>query len=278
MHDALVKVAVTGDVVGPAGVALAAAKLAELRRTGAADVVLVNADNAAVSGPSPFGGSGLSVEARDALLLAGADLLLTGSHALDLPESLDHPKVLRAANLPDGPGRGHALLEVGEATLEVVQLAVRASSPSALPPLKWLRAQRFGRPPLVHLICDSPFVTTLFAHAVDGHVAAVVASMNHVPSLRVEVLPGGTGLVWDVGHVGHTGGVGGFDVRPFLAAADSSEFEDALGMDLEASIAVAERRWREEGEQYRLADGPPVFDAVLVDLGPDGLARTVERL
>lgn len=73
------------------------------------DWVLVNAENAAVTGPSPMDGFGMTVEVVDELLGAGVDVITGGNHSWDGPEVdkvLAYPQVVRPANLDEDRGQG----------------------------------------------------------------------------------------------------------------------------------------------------------------------------
>lgn len=69
-----------GDVVGAEAAGWLAARLPALREEVGADWVVVNAENCAVTGPSPMDGFGMTAEVVDALLDAGVDAITGGNH------------------------------------------------------------------------------------------------------------------------------------------------------------------------------------------------------
>ncbi len=257
------RVLFVGDVVGEDAVAWLAGRLPELRAEHEADFVVVNAENAAVTGPSPMDGFGLSDHTVDLLLGAGTDVLTGGNHSWDGPDAerlLAHPRVVRPANVAEGVGQGVLTLHSSAGTLTVVNLlsptaalpGMRAPTPEPLWP-SWRRlAGRDGPPGTVVLDVhgESPWEKAAFATALDGQVAAVLGTHTHDPTLRGHILPRGTGYVTEVGmtgRLGHTGG--GFDPAHFAAALRG---EDVTRLP-----------------PYRLATGPFALGAVLVTTDGD---------
>jgi calcineurin-like phosphoesterase len=238
-----------GDVTGPGAAERVAERLPGLRREHGVDLVIANADNGAVTGPAPMGGSGMSPGIVELLLDSGADVVTSGTHAWDSPESeavLGHPRVLRAHNLPEGgPGRGRIELEVVGEPVTVINLASTPLVPRALPVWEsWLGAEKRGAV-VVHFV-GAPHDARVFAHAVDGEAAAVLGTLGHEATLRTYLLPGGTALVPDVGMVGPLGGIGGFTPERFVAELRG---EDASGLP-----------------PFGFVEGLAVFDAVLLRL------------
>jgi hypothetical protein len=119
-----VNILLFGDVVGRSGREAIKAHLPGLKRDLAADLVIVNAENAAH-------GFGLTERLAGELYDAGADILSTGNHVWDQRELIQYiardDRILRPANFPDGtPGAGwrlHAL--EGDRSVLVVNLMGR---------------------------------------------------------------------------------------------------------------------------------------------------------
>ena len=98
-----------GDVVGDAGTEAVCRRMISLKKEYGADFVIVNAENSAET-------YGMSREAANALLDAGADVLTGGNHSLknyDVFDLLDeNERVLRPMNLPDAaPGHGWCIVD-----------------------------------------------------------------------------------------------------------------------------------------------------------------------
>jgi 2',3'-cyclic-nucleotide 2'-phosphodiesterase len=259
-----VRLLVTGHLTGPQALADVIAALPRLRSNHRLDAVAVIADNPSITGPAPMGGSGMTVADRNRLLDAGVELLLTGSHVWDGGHgqaAVAHPQVLRSANLtgPAVPGQGRATLRAGGTPLTVLQLtdpSARGAQASDLA-TGW-RAHREDPPDLVHVVAPG-YQVQVFAHAVDGQVAAVVGSLSHIASRDLVRLPRGTVLVPDVGYVGPPGGIGGFEPSHFLTA-----YTGVPAADL---------------PPYRHTAGPTQFSGVILELvGPPGSRSRVRGM
>ena len=93
-----------GDIVGPDTVGYLAERLPTLRRDHDVDLVVANAENCAISAPTPWKGFGMTVELVERLMDAGVDVITSGNHGWDGPEAEivhQHPRVLRPYNLPE---------------------------------------------------------------------------------------------------------------------------------------------------------------------------------
>lgn len=259
-----------GDVVGEAAVAWLADRLPVLREEHGADWIVINAENAAVTGPSPMDGFGMTVETVDRLLAGGADAITGGNHSWDGPdvdEVLAYPQVIRPANLDESRGRGMLTLHRGGRALTVLNLL---SPTAALPGMNapeprpvwpsWVELARDLRGPvLIDLHGESPWEKASFAAAIDGQVTALVGTHTHDPTLRGHVLPGGTGYVTELGMtgpLGHTGG--GFDPAHFAARLRGDD------------IATL--------PPYRLAGGPLALGAVRITLDDHGRTTDITRV
>jgi calcineurin-like phosphoesterase len=96
----------------------------------------------------------------------------------------------------------------------------------------------------------------VIGHYLDGRATLVVGDHWHVPTADARVLPGGTAHMTDVGMCG---------------ALDSS-----LGVKFESVIP----RWRDNQPTRNELEttGPRQFNAVLVNVNPNGLADSVELI
>jgi hypothetical protein len=256
------KVLFVGDVVGEESVAWLAERLPRLRDRHQLDWIVVNAENAAVTGPSPMDGFGMSDHTVSLLLDAGVDVITGGNHSWDGPDAtrlLGHPRIVRPVNVDEPIGQGLLTLGAGPDTLTVVNLlspsatlpGMRAPTPAPVWP-SWSRLTERRELPgtiLIDLHGESPWEKASFATSLDGKVAAVLGTHTHDPTERTHILPGGTGYVTEVGmtgRLGHSGG--GFDPS-HLAAALRGEDIGQL-------------------PPYRLATGPFALGAVVLTTDP----------
>ena len=89
----------------------------------------------------------------------------------------------------------------------------------------------------------------------DGRVAAVVGTHTHVPTADARVLPKGTAFICDVGMTGSRASVLG--VR----------WEQALeGFRTQMSV------------KFTTAEDDVWVNAVVIEIGPDGLARSIDQV
>lgn len=250
-----------GDIVGPAATQYVARRLPELRADYAIDLVVANAENCVVSGPDPQRGYGMNLAAVELLLGHGVDLITSGNHAWDSPESelaLAHPRVLRPLNVPSSrPGRGALTLELAGEPFTLLNLADAAALPEATPAYAaWCELDPHGSV-VVDFHGASVQGKHEFAYAADGKVAAVIGTHTHEPTLHLHLLPGGTAFVADVGMTGPTGGILGVEADYFVAALGRTP-------DLAPS-------------PFSLASGPITLGAVIVTI-EGGLARELVRI
>jgi 2',3'-cyclic-nucleotide 2'-phosphodiesterase len=255
-----VKTLFVGDVVGPEAAAWLAGRLPQLRDEFEVDLVVVNAENCAVTGPSPMDGFGMTVEVVDRLLEGGVDAITGGNHSWDGPDVervLTYSEVVRPANVEETLGQGLLTVKAGADILTVVNLlSPSAALPNMSAPLPrpiwsfWQSLQsatELSGSVIIDLHGESAWEKASFATAVDGHVAAVVGTHTHDPTLRGHILPGGTGYVTEVGMTGRLGFTGGgFDPVHFAAVLRGEDFTVL--------------------PPYRLATGPLVLGAVLLTI------------
>lgn len=252
-----------GDVVGRAGRDALCARLPALRAQLAADLVVVNAENASH-------GFGLSPDMADAFFKAGADVLTLGNHAWDRREIVPYietqKNLLRPLNFPPGtPGQGHVLVELanGKRAL-VVQVMGRLFMEPTDDPFR-MTAELLGKYRLgqtvdaimVDVHAEATSEKAGFAHSFDGRVSFVVGTHTHVPTADAQILPGGTAFQTDAGMCG--------------------DYDSVIGMD--KGVAAA-RFWRRTpGERLAPAEGEATLCGVVVDTDPlTGLAVAIAPL
>ena len=257
-----------GDIVGERGLAFVEKMLPGLQKTYAPTLTVANAENVAITGPSPATGCGVTREGVRRLFESGVDVVTGGNHSWDGPEAaevLARERVLRPLNYGLGaPGKGALKLERGGKTFGVVNLVSRTALPYADAPydalVKQLEAWDQVDPTVDHILVDfhgeSVSEKQVFAWSVAGRVSAVLGTHTHVATLDTRVLPGGTAYVSDVGMTGPTGGMQGYAPDPFVWA-------------MRTRLPVRQRA--------SFAEGPVTLGAVTVTLGDAG-ATAIERI
>lgn len=230
--------------------------LPRLRDELAVDLGVVNGENAA-------GGAGLTAEIARELRDAGADVVSNGNHVWDQRQFKDEIGLLdfaiRPVNLPpNNPGRGWIVVK----DALVVNAIGRVFMGSADDPFRAVDAV------LDQLGESAPKVRILDWHAeatseklamgwhLDGRFSAVLGTHTHVPTADARVLPGGTALVCDAGMVGPR--------------------DSILGVRTDI---IVERFRTGMPVRFQVAEGPVVFNSVLVDIDEQtGRARSIERV
>ncbi len=258
--------------MGPEAAKWLAGRLPQLRQQHDANWVVVNAENSAVTGPSPMNGFGMTADIVDMLIDAGVDVVTGGNHSWDGPDVdqvFAHPRVLRPWNLNETRGQGLITVERAGSVLTVVNLlSPTAALPGMLSPVPeplwpaWQALERSGNlrgAVLIDLHGESPWEKASFATAVDGKITALVGTHTHDPTLRGHILPKGTGYVTELGMTGRLGFTGGgFDPVHF-----AHEFRNEGTSEL---------------PPYELATGRLTLGAVVLSVSAAGKTTHIERL
>lgn len=232
-----VRILALGDVVRAPGVGYLCRerRLASMRRSLGADLVIVNAENCSE-------GNGMLPQDAEALLAAGADVLTGGNHTFRRRECYtmldDCAYVLRPANYPPAaPGRGWTVEDVCGQRVLIMNLMGCVFMDSLASPFETadriLSANKgeydFA---LVDFHAEASSEKLALARYLDGRVAALWGTHTHIPTADASVLPGGTGYITDLGMVGSYAGVLGVKtegvLRQFVDKMPS-RFESAAG-------------------------------------------------
>jgi metallophosphoesterase (TIGR00282 family) len=252
------KVLFVGDVVGKPGRAGLARAMPGLRERHAPDLVVVNGENSA-------GGLGITRKTGEELFAMGAGVITLGNHAYrhrDAYEYLDATdRVVRPANFMAGsPGHGHVTVDVDGTRICVINLIGQVELRAARSPFSEAEAllDRLAKDTDVFFVDFHAEVTSekvAMGWHLDGRAAAVVGTHTHVPTADARVLPKGTAFISDVGMTASRASVLG--VR----------WEQALeGFRTQMPI------------RFTTAEEDVWINAVVVDIGPDGLARSIEQV
>ena len=251
------KVLAVGDVVGNPGLERIRRTLRRLKQKTGADFVVVNGENAAVVGITPY-------QAED-ILDAGADVITLGNHTWSkreiVPYMEDSGLLLRPANFaPQQPGLGWNVYETKCGDVAVIDLIGRCSM-DYTPDNPFLVVEKIlkqitARIILVEIHAEATSEKLAMGYMLDGRVSAVWGTHTHVPTADARVLPGGTGYVTDLGMTGPRDSVLG--IRPDLSIA---KFRGDLP------------------ERYRWAEGPTKLEGVLFTIdAATGKCLRAERI
>ncbi|WP_458097485.1 TIGR00282 family metallophosphoesterase [Roseomonas sp. WA12] len=254
-----------GDVVGRSGRDAVVARLPGLRRELAADLVVLNAENASH-------GFGLAPDMARAFLEAGADVLTLGNHAWDRKEIIPYiegePRLIRPMNYPPGtPGRGATVVDVpGRGRALVIQVMGRLFMEPLDDPFRAAQAElarhTMGSNGSVQAIvvdihAEATSEKLGFGHSFDGRVSLVAGTHTHVPTADHQVLEGGTAFISDAGMCG--------------------DYDSVIGM---GKAGASIRFWRKvPSERLAPAEGEATLCGVLVETDDaTGLARRIGAL
>lgn len=246
----VVRIIFLGDVVGRPGRNVLKRKLADFRRSVGADLVIVNAENAA-------GGAGIDAGTAKEIRDAGADILTLGDHAFQRKgsaEFLDNNTdwCIRPSNLPadSTPGRGECVRQLEDGTqVAVINVLGRVflGGPAECPfraVSAWLERVGSGR---VITVCDLHAEATsekwAMARHSDGKLSLLVGTHTHVQTSDAQILPGGTGYITDLGMTGCPDGV--------------------IGM--KTSVAL-QRFLSPRPAPYEIAEGEGVLKGIIADI------------
>ena len=199
-----------GDVVGPAAVKYIGETLWRYRKEHSIDMVVCNAENAAV-------GNGLDPQSADALLAAGCDVLTGGNHIFrkkEIRRYLDYSRtVVRPANYPYGtPGNGYTFADIdGYRVLVINVMGQIYLDPLACPfsTIDRILEREAGRYDFAVLDIHAEATSEKIAlgRYFDGRIAVIFGTHTHVPTADNMILPHGTGYVTDLGMSGPPDGV-----------------------------------------------------------------------
>lgn len=254
-----------GDVMGETGLRTVEEVLPDLRKENKVDLVIAQSENVS-------DGKGITPDDFKRLLKAGVDFCTGGNWSLHhksiIPAMSDPAQpIIRPANYLEGtPGLGYKYVKAGSGRVLVASLLGRiVGKDSDKPvdnPLRVIdhilasEEDSDKRAVIVNFHGDYSSEKVVIGHYLDGRVSAVIGDHWHVPTADARVLPGGTAHITDVGMCG---------------ALDAS-----LGVRFESVLP----RWRDGKATHNVleTEGRRQFNAVLVAVGADGLAGSVEQI
>jgi 2',3'-cyclic-nucleotide 2'-phosphodiesterase len=247
-----------GDIVGKPGRAALHRAMPELRERHAPHLVIANGENSA-------GGLGITERTANDMFGAGVDVITTGNHVYRHKEAygfLDSSdRVVRPANYMSGnPGRGWTVADAGDGRIGVINISGQVQMRAARSPFAEVDAllDRLGGEADAFVVDFHAEVTSekiAMGWHLDGRVGAVFGTHTHVPTADARVLPRGTAFICDVGMTGSRASV--------------------LGVRCEQAV---EHFRTQMPIKFETASEDVWINAVLVELGDAGLARSIEQV
>lgn len=218
-----VRVALVGDIVGKPGMKIASQAGPWLKRQLQIDALIANAENAA-------DGTGLRVKQYERLMESGFDGITLGDHVYRKREIVEvlnsRTNIVRPANFPPtAPGKGWAVLTIGEHSLVIISLLGRVFMRPVDCPFMALdrileEVAQLPSPPkmiLVDLHAEATSDKQALARYADGRVSAVLGTHTHVTTADEQILPKGTAFQCDVGMTGPFESILGREIAPVVA-------------------------------------------------------------
>jgi metallophosphoesterase (TIGR00282 family) len=254
------KVLYVAELVGKAGVYAFKKALPDLRERYPWDFLIACADGVT-------GGNGLGRNHAAYLRKLGANVLTTGEccfYKKDLTENFEKmPYVLRPENLnSEAPGFGSRIFKAGNEKIAVTVLLgqngfgrLYGSSPFAMLPVLLERLRQETPCVVVDFHAQASAEKKTLFFAADGRCSAVIGSHTRVQTADECVLAGGTAVISDAGRTGSRESVGGCD-----AASRIQEYITGIP------------DWTKD------AWDKPELQGVYIEIGPDGKARSIERV
>ena len=226
------KILAVGDVVGTSGLRFLEKKLRTVKKEHSVDFCIVNGENASMNGITP--------DQAESIFRSGADVITLGNHVWGKREIVsyleDNAFVLRPANLsPQLPGSGMKTYESSKGPVTVINLVGRCFM-DYTPQNPFLLAEKLLKDAspvaLVEIHAQVSSEKLAMAYMLDGKVSAVYGTHTHVPAADLQILPGGTASITDLGMTGPAQSVIG--IRPEQSIAMfrgdlTSRFEQAPG-------------------------------------------------
>lgn len=202
------KILFIGDTYGEPGRKAVEAFVPAMKRSGEADFVVCNAENAA-------DGSGITASIAKELFKVGCDVITGGDHIFDRRKDVEEflktePRLLRPANFPKGlAGSGSGVWECKGIKIGVVHAAGQVfmryhfSSPFLSVDEEIEKVKKEGaRIILVDMHAEATSEKTAISWYLDGRVSAVVGTHTHIQTADERVTEKGTACLTDLGMTG----------------------------------------------------------------------------
>jgi len=196
-----------GDVVGKPGRQAMEGLLEDIKKEFNADLVIVNAENAA-------GGAGVTSSIAKQFFAAGCDVLTLGDHTWDQKELEgylgEENHLIRPANFPNGaPGKGWCIktapsgAKVGVVNL-IGRVFMRYNVDCPFRALERIVQEIKQETPniIVDMHAEATSEKIALGHFIDGNISALFGTHTHVQTADEKILPKGTAYITDLGMTG----------------------------------------------------------------------------
>lgn len=253
------KILAIGDVVGTRAISYLKKNLWTLRDSKKIDLVIANGENASeIHGLS-------SADARE-ILDCGVDFITLGNHTWnkrDIYPFLDaNPEcIIRPTNYPgSAPGYGHSIININGYRILIINVLGQAfmdpvGDPFDAVELVLAREEDNYDISVLDVHAEATSEKYAIARVFDGKINIIFGTHTHVPTADVQILPGGTAYVTDLGMTGPRNGVLGVDTERTLTK---------MRMHMPAHFTVANGEIRADAVLFEL-DGDKVIKAERIE-------------
>jgi len=258
----MLKILCVGDIYGEPGRRALELSVNNMKKSGEADFVICNAENAAH-------GAGITESIAKELFQNGCDLLTGGDHVFDRKKEMEEffkkePRVLRPANFPKSlPGSGSCVMECKGIKIGVVHVAGQVfmrhhySSPflSADEEIEKVKKQG-AKVIVVEVHAEATSEKVAMSWYLDGRVSAVVGTHTHIQTADERVTDKGTAAITDLGMTG--------------------PYDSVIGAEKEAII---QKFLTQIGTKKEVAQGDVKFCGAIITVDEHtGRATSIERV
>ena len=259
------KILILGDVMGASGRRVINNNLNKIINENDINFTIINGENSADDG------RGITKEIAEEFFSNGADVITSGNHIWDKPETTDfinlENRLLRPANLPeDSPGNGYGFYSTKDNKFKVGVINLMGNvfmrkTEDVFKVAKKIKDKIILKKNVDFIVVDFHGEITsekmAIGHFFDGLVSGVVGTHTHVPTADTRILDNGTAYQTDIGMCG--------------------DYNSVIGMDKENSL---KRFFKDKNAiKHFPAEGEGTLSGIIIEADQNtGLSKKVTRI
>ena len=259
------KILVLGDVMGASGRKVINNNLNKIIDDNDINFTIINGENSADDG------RGVTKEIAQEFFSNGVDVITSGNHIWDKPETTDfinlENRLLRPANFPeDSPGNGYGIYSTKDNKFKVGVINLMGNvfmrkTEDVFKVAKKIKDKIILKKNVDFIVVDFHGEITsekmAIGHFFDGLVSGVVGTHTHVPTADTRILDNGTAYQTDIGMCG--------------------DYNSVIGMDKENSL---KRFFKDKNAiKHFPAEGEGTLSGIIIEADQNtGLSKKVTRI
>ena len=259
------KILILGDVMGASGRRVINNNLNKIINENDINFTIINGENSADDG------RGITKEIAEEFFSNGADVITSGNHIWDKPETTDfinlENRLLRPANLPeDSPGNGYGIYSTKDNKFKVGVINLMGNvfmrkTEDVFKVAKKIKDKIILKKNVDFIVVDFHGEITsekmAIGHFFDGLVSGVVGTYTHVPTADTRILDNETAYQTDIGMCG--------------------DYNSVIGMDKENSL---KRFFKDKNAiKHFPAEGEGTLSGIIIEADQNtGLSKKVTRI